>query len=358
MKYIAEAFILPVGVPVEAVNAFLILVHDDNTADIYLNDFPEVVEIQVRSAVEKGGPVFRENISDIRKIIFPDIEIRKSDALIYGRRTDWRFSLYFDLRRALDFDELFLKLGELKKEATFHASIAAADARIGQTEDDVDAFIFTEGKTDWKHLVSAGRKCKLPFTVSFGDDGYGAADLLQMCEHCARVPHSKPIILIFDRDDPASMKALKARDKDGGTFQEFQEWGNNVYSMYLPLPPGRSDQTHSVCIEFFYPDTDITRSDAAGRRLYLSNEFNATTGVDDSQKLTCRDLAVLKRKTVCIVDQQVFEIASQKSVALSKDDFATAIYEGKAPFDAVEHSAFQTIFKVIETILLHAAKPH
>src|SRR5262245_48628283 len=50
---------------------------------------------------------------------FPDIEIKKTDAIVYGLRTEWRFSLYFDFRRSVDTDKLALELGALKKEATF-----------------------------------------------------------------------------------------------------------------------------------------------------------------------------------------------------------------------------------------------
>jgi hypothetical protein len=294
-----------------------------------------------------------DNLSDIRRVTFPDIEIKKTDAIAYGRRTAWRFSLYFDYRRAIDLDELSLKLGELKKEATFYASVAAADARIAQIDEDVDALVFTEGKTDWKHLVAAGRKIRVPFGLSFADEGYGATDLLQMCEHCARVPQTKPIVFLFDRDDQETMKALRARDTEA---RGYQDWGNNVFSMYIPIPPGRADETHSICIEFFYSDADITRQDQSGRRL-LNTEFNQTTGADSSRGLVCRDLSVLKRKTACIVDSKVFELATEKSVALSKEAFAAAIYDWVPPFDAVDHSVFARIFTVIETIVRHSTHP-
>src|SRR5262249_50890425 len=157
--------------------------------------------------------------------------------------------------------------------------------------------------------------------------------------------HSRPIIFIFDRDDKDIVKRLNTKDTVSGSYQD---WSNNVFSMYLPIPKGRTDETHAICIEFFYTDADITRSNQSGRRLYLNSEFNQTTGMHSSGKLVCADPNVLKRKTVNIVDHKVYDVATGESVALSKEAFASAIHDRQPPFDAVDHSAFKTIFTVIE----------
>jgi hypothetical protein len=347
MKHIADAFLLQTSFPLELIHAFIVVVHSDNSADIYINDFKEHLEIQVRKAVKAGEGISIDNITDIRRVIFPEITIQKGDAVAYGRRNEWRFTLYFDFRRQLDLDELALSLGELRKEATFYSTLAAADARMGEHED-VDAFIFAEGKTDWKHLVAAGRALSIPFTLSFGDDGYGASDLLNMCEHCARVPHAKPIIFIFDRDHEVTMGRLRANEVEG---RGYQDWGNNVFSLYLPIPPGRSDETHAICIEFFYPDADITLTHQSGRRLYLSTEFDPTTGADASKNNNCRDLKVLKGKAARIVAERVVNVHTGASLALSKDAFATAILNREPPFDKIDHSAFRDIFEIVHSIL-------
>jgi hypothetical protein len=328
MKHINDVFLLHTPVPIEHIHAFLVVLHEDNSADIYINDFGVKAEIKVKEGVKPGQSVLLDNLSDVRRVFFDDIEVQKSDAVVYGRRTDWRFSIYFDFRRQLDLDELSLSLGALKNEAIFFASMAAADARIA--DEDVDAFVYGEGKTDWKHLFAAAMKLQVPYSLSFDEEGYGAADLLQMCQHFARMRHSRPIIFIFDRDDKEIMKKLKAKDTGGG----YQEWGNNVFSMYLPIPPGRADETHTICIEFFYPDADLKGKEQSGTRLYLNSEFNETTGMHSSGKLVCQDRNLFKRKTVSIVDHDVFDVVTRESVALSKEAFAAAIYDGP-PYDEV-----------------------
>jgi len=51
------------------------------------------------------------------------------------------------------------------------------------------------------------------------------------------------------------------------------------------------------------------------------------------------------------VDHDVFEIESGRSVALSKDAFATAIYDGTPQFIKVDHSAFSSIFQILVSII-------
>ena len=84
---------------VNNIHSFLVLIHSDLSADIYINDFP--VETQVRlkrnlESLEPGTPIRKSDIADIYELSFPDIEILDSDSIVCCLKVGWKFLLYFD----------------------------------------------------------------------------------------------------------------------------------------------------------------------------------------------------------------------------------------------------------------------
>ena len=84
---------------VNDIHSFLILIHRDLSADIYINDF--VVETQVRlkrspESLEPETLVMKSDIADIYELRFPDIEIQDSDSIVCCLKVSWKFLLYFD----------------------------------------------------------------------------------------------------------------------------------------------------------------------------------------------------------------------------------------------------------------------
>ncbi len=117
--------------------------------------------------------------------------------------------------------------------------------------------LYTEGKTDWKHLKTAFASLKkmgmfpqldIEF-LEYGDDTpMGDGELLKMCNSLWKLPHnSQPQILIFDRDKPDIVNQVTGKDKP------YKSWGNNVFSFAIPIPAHRID-TGDVCIEFYYQE--------------------------------------------------------------------------------------------------------
>ena len=214
--------------------------------------------------------------------------------------------------------------------------------------------IFTEGKTDWKHLKVAFTSLKKMgmFTEldvqfhEFGDDvQMGHGELLKMCKAYCKRENRQPNIFIFDRDVPAVVNEVMEKDKD------YKNWDNNVFSLAVPIPAHRTNTT-DVCIELYYQDKDIKRKDGDGRRLYLSDEFDSNNNSHKQQN----DVYTLSNKTrrlvgVTIVDSQVFNFITKESVALSKDSFAELIANDDPNFHNVDFSEFGKIFDVIVTIL-------
>lgn len=78
---------------------FLVLIHKDLSADVYLNDFPVRVLMMAKRAMNKGEVVRTSDIADIRELTFEGIHIKDTDKVIYCFKVGWKFGLFFDLHR-------------------------------------------------------------------------------------------------------------------------------------------------------------------------------------------------------------------------------------------------------------------
>lgn len=75
----------------------LILINNKNSAKIYIN-LPTTMKIIAKKRLRAGGPVTREDIADIREIVFtePDLEKAAYSGIIYIFSVGWRRALYYD----------------------------------------------------------------------------------------------------------------------------------------------------------------------------------------------------------------------------------------------------------------------
>ena len=353
MRQITGLFLSKIPFPTFAIEHALILIHANGSADVSVNDFQALAKMKVNRAVAAGEAVALNDVTDIVEVKFPDIEIKTDDGIIYCVRTEWRFSLYFDFGRAVVPDLLATELGTLKREATFYVQRAEIDSRIARSHfANPDVALIAEGKTDSKHLLRAARALDVDIGIDFVEHESisGADALYKMCEHFSLMPQSTPLIFLFDRDKPEVVRKLLERDSDR---RGYQDWGNGVYSMCLPTPPDRSDDTHAISIEFFYTDSDLTRRNGDGRRLFLSHEFHDRTGRHLTEPLHTTFLNKIRGSTITIVDSDVFD-QEDVSVALSKDAFAEAILTDQDGFLDVDFSSFAPIFSTIATIIADA----
>jgi RNA-directed DNA polymerase len=212
--------------------------------------------------------------------------------------------------------------------------------------------IYTEGKTDWKHIKNALSKLTalgkvtdldITFTEFEDDTEMGDSKLLSKCEELCHTAQLQPVICIFDHDNPKIIKRVTAEG------YSYKRWGNNVFSLALPIPDHRTDQTE-ICIEFFYKDEEIKTVNKSGRRLYISNEFGLPSGRLISDKtINCNDLHRMKSDKIKIIDNYVFN-SNDQNIALSKNDFAEHILKGEGDFASFDVSEFMKIFDVIRQI--------
>ena len=180
----------------------------------------------------------------------------------------------------------------------------------------------------------------------------GCSQLCTMCENYAKLKQSRKLIFIADRDDKNTNKKFQDGDL------KFKNWGNNVYSLILPLPKHR-ESTPEICIEHYYKDEEIKTTidiDGIERRLYMGNEFDEK-GINYSKDIFCEKRNVCGPEKINIIEgssgERVVQLSdsSGPNLALSKMEFATKIFEQKAPFDKFDFSSFLPLFKIVKEIL-------
>jgi hypothetical protein len=149
------------------------------------------------------------------------------------------------------------------------------------------ATIWTEGKTDWQHLKRAAQVLGKDKIIAFREleEDMGDDRLQKTCAALSLLPHASPEIFVFDRDNHEVVK--KVEDPE----MHFKNWGNNVFSLAIPVPDHRNNQP-DICIEFNYSDEELLRTDRNGRRLFLSSEFDLKSG----RHLVQPDLSIGNRR--------------------------------------------------------------
>ncbi|MCJ7507956.1 MAG: hypothetical protein MUO85_04405 [candidate division Zixibacteria bacterium] len=141
------------GIFIDGVYQFLIVIHESLSADLYINDFVVSIETRLKRADIKVGEVVTQNdIADIRKVKFPDIEIKDTDKIIYCFKVGWRFGFFFDLTprpkpiggtqpigvKKLDIEEMALSIGELRRYLSFYHvyKVLESDAQFEEMKKD------------------------------------------------------------------------------------------------------------------------------------------------------------------------------------------------------------------------------
>jgi hypothetical protein len=346
---ISNIFFGKSGIPIETIQNFLVLIHQGTTDDIYLNvPLEEKVKLKDGVSKKKDELIYKSDIDRVGSINFGDIPIAVDDAVIHGGRVGWRFYLYFDFRRNVDLERLYKDLGELRHETLFGEIVQKADKNLSTAK---NPLIITEGKTDWKHLKNAHAQLKSDLNVSFHEfeDDRGDSDTLKMCEHYSRISQQTRIIFVFDRDNPKTMKELEKRTLGSHLYQN---WGNNVYSMCLPIPSHRANYEY-ISIEFFYKDEDVLRQDSNGCRLHFSNELRKEIDPDKSLRYVevKPDDSIEFEKKIADFDADKIENSLSVKTGISKSIFANNIMNRETGFDDPDLAEFGEIFDVIREIV-------
>jgi hypothetical protein len=217
-----------------------------------------------------------------------------------------------------------------------------------------DAFIVTEGKTDWRHLKKAARALDVHgIEYDETDRDRGDKGLLSACKAMAVIPQAKPVIFVFDRDNDRIIQQLEALS----VGKKYQDWGNNIFSMLLPVPVHR-DGYKRISIEMYYPDKVLKTPDQQGRRICFNNELNTEIRPDGSVRRIVVSPEPSKEYEKAIAGQDVDNIqdSSGNKVGLSKTAFAECVFQARSPFESLKFEEFEPIFRVIREIVSERAR--
>lgn len=366
-------------------NMFATIVHyadnNDITKSIQLNEIIGIVvideiELHLHSKLQKE--VLPKLIAMFPKIQF--IITSHSPLFLLGMREtlgEDAFDVY-EMPRGQKinvecFSEFLRAYNYIKQTQKFNSDIQEL-ARTIPTEG--KPLIITEGSTDWKHMKTAFSALSkdsqyddifngLEFEFleyepkNSGTDGLklemGDVALCSLCENAAKLPHTRKYIFVADCD------VKTTNDKLGNKGKEYKYWGNNTYSLILPIPQNRQN-TPGICIEHYYSDTEIkTEVDFGGvkRRLYIGNEFN-TAGHNMTLGVYCEKRSSCGPESIAIIEgtskERVFSFNDNErstNLALPKMKFAEYVSQHPNEFS---FSNFIEFFKILKQIILEESE--
>ena len=115
-------------------------------------------------------------------------------------------------------------------------------------------------------------------------------------------------------------------------------------------------ERNAVILAHYYQDEEIKQVGKDGRRLFTGTEFNKRTGRHESEQCYCMDRNKIGKFT--IIDDQVFRLdqRSEENIAMTKNQFADCVLEGKDNFGSFDLSSFIGLFELIE-IIANRANP-
>lgn len=172
-------------VPIDAVNVFLALLHQDQTADVYVNDIAIVLLIHAKRSFLKGEAVRVSDIADIKALRFPQVKIAETDNIIFLFKKGWKFGFFLDCRQwggknRLDIAALEDELGSYYKYLAFEKELKVIENEASFERLLTDGwfpFIQLLGGEyhELAHLYEVGDTSGLPmerFLEKFGQDRF------------------------------------------------------------------------------------------------------------------------------------------------------------------------------------------
>ncbi|WP_291286537.1 AAA family ATPase [Flavobacterium sp.] len=251
---------------------------------------------------------------------------------------------------------------ELKKvNKLFYDKIDNQAERIKELETKIesnkDILIITEGKTDWKYILKALQyfHSKGEFTeiieeyfYRFGSENdfnekiCGTSEINELSDSKLK-NHLSSLVEVRNIGIPNLQIRIGIFDSDTNT-QLVNVEQKNVYSFKIE-PDG-------ISTELLFSEDEI-KTDINGRRLFIGEEFNDRTKrhiLDLTLNLGGDNSNTNKAGKKVIIESGVYNINSE-NVALSKENFAQAIFNGQINVSNESWENFRHIFNNISACL-------
>ena len=136
-KYIEEIsnlFLYPpeYKINVNSINSFLILIHRDLSADIFLDNFPIEIRCRSKRTLKERTLISYNDIADIIELRFPGIDIQESDQGICCLKIGWKFGLYFNFVRNPHLVQKEIGSSEFEEAELEVSNIVQMQTQLGQ----------------------------------------------------------------------------------------------------------------------------------------------------------------------------------------------------------------------------------
>ena len=136
-KYIEEIsklYLYPADykIGVNSICSFLILIHRNLSADIYLNDFPIEIKCRSKRTLKEKELILDNDIVDIIELRFPGIDIQESDKVICCLKVGWKFGLYFNFVRNPHLVQKEIGSSEFEEVELEVSNLAQMQTQLGQ----------------------------------------------------------------------------------------------------------------------------------------------------------------------------------------------------------------------------------
>lgn len=191
------------SINVGSIHSFLILVHSDLSADIYINDFPVATKVRFKRSLknfELGTPIKHNDIADIYELSFPNINIQDSDSVICCLKVGWKFLLYFDSRsrygEKTDVSSIFTVIGDLYRYLSFQ-----------------EVYDSLESENHFQEMVDDGW---FPFVEILGKD----YEKLATSYKNGKPASNHEVRILLDKFDESRIKGMTAKWWEKPPFQK------------------------------------------------------------------------------------------------------------------------------------------
>lgn len=216
--------------------------------------------------------------------------------------------------------------------------------------------IITEGKTDWKHFVTAlkhfhsqneYKEIKEEWFLKYGseedknDSICGTEFVL-----CCSVAELKNILKSFMQSNKFNKGSLRIGifDSDDSIAKEFSDIDTQTHSLVL--------EPDNISIEMLYSDEEI-KTEFNGKRLYLGEEFDKRTKrhlINKELNIGGVNNSLNKAGIRKILDCDVYNINGE-NVAITKENFAQKIFTKEVEISIKSWNNFRHIFNKIKKIV-------
>ena len=238
----------------------------------------------------------------------------------------------------------------------FYPQTASLQKKVHELENEINKLkipsVICTGKTDPIHLKSALKYFHEnkefegvleSFFVDLKSADSSDSTLNAYVQTRKKENNQIPKIAIFDRDDLKIIKNCISENELQPL--RYKDNGNNIHCLVIPESKYFDDK--NISIEFLYSEAEI-KSFVEKRRLYIGNEFSYKSGRLISNKSII--LSSNKKGKFVVIDADVLD-ENDSNIALPKNDFAEAIYNGKIKISDKSWENFRPIFEMIKEII-------